>query len=690
MSVARWRIVLVAVALLAAGCRSTPSGPEPAPLDVQLAGQTSFDVERLEQIARDEVARAEEARPSKASIDDAAFALELFYRSEGFADARVHYAYDDVVGASVRARFTVEEGALHRVETLVFSGAETLADDVLKSFFGAATERGVFVRTEIESSARALRDHYNDLGFRRARVDATVRVEGAQESGERPVFVDVAIDEGVHWRIVDVALSGALEALAAEQRELVAPYVGRPYVPRLAFEMRSLILSEYAHRGYPDAVVTTDSQIDEETGEVRVALEITPGPLVVIRSLQIEGNDRTRASVVRDRIAIRGGKRFDEESVRAGTRELYSTGLFESVRVALAPVPDDASTERPLETGEALRDLVVTVVETPAREVRLEPGYGSYEGPRIVAAIEDRNALGRAYRLSLSAHVSELAMGSRLALANTRLFGYPLALSVSLFTEQREEPSFEVERIGTDAVLRRKLSAHVTGSLGYEYRVSDLIDIDGVITSAEEVDEPNVGAVTTSLTYDDRDNVLLPTRGIRARAQAELADAVFGSELDAFSMKFDVSRLFFLGEGITLATTARTGFISPIGDTEIVPIHERMFNGGENSVRSFKEDELGPKDTLDEPTGGEAFSFLSVEYRQRLVGNFGYALFADAGNVQPLVGDYFEYDDFRFGVGIGLRYSLPIGPVRLDLGVNPNPRDGEDDFVLHFSVGFPY
>src|SRR6185503_7143091 len=115
-----------------------------------------------------------------------------------------------------------------------------------------------------------------------------------------------------------------------------------------------------------------------------------------------------------------------------------------------------------------------------------------------------------------------------------------------------------------------------------------------------------------------------------------------------------------------------------------------FFNGGENTVRSFKEDELLPAGTTGDPQGGETATTLNLELRRMITDNLAGALFFDYGNLTEVVQDYFDFPGFRSGVGVGLRYALPIGPVRLDFGVNPDPKDGEDEAVLHFSVGFPF
>ena len=238
--------------------------------------------------------------------------------------------------------------------------------------------------------------------------------------------------------------------------------------------------------------------------------------------------------------------------------------------------------------------------------------------------------------------------------------------------------------------LRRRLHRHVNASLGYGFRFNELKDVDVQVVRPEEIEEPNVGQLSASLVFDDRDDLLLPTRGTRARLQLELAEQSLGSEIDFLRSSLDWSYLWELGPRDGLALSTRGVLVHTLDGLDTLPLHERVFLGGENSVRSFGEDELGPLDASGQPRGGEGSTFISMEWRRRLAGNFGSALFFDGGNVVEHVEDYLHLEEFRFGIGIGLRYTLPIGPLRVDLGFNPAARDQEEDFVLHFAVGYAY
>ena len=125
------------------------------------------------------------------------------------------------------------------------------------------------------------------------------------------------------------------------------------------------------------------------------------------------------------------------------------------------------------------------------------------------------------------------------------------------------------------------------------------------------------------------------------------------------------------------------------GEATAIPIDERFFNGGADTVRSFGERELGPHDNHGHPVGGEFFTVFNVEYTFPIFGELQGAVFTDAGNLLPTSEDI-GLNDMRYAVGAGLRYKLPVGPIRLDYGVNPDPRPFEDFGAFHFSFGFAF
>ncbi len=185
-------------------------------------------------------------------------------------------------------------------------------------------------------------------------------------------------------------------------------------------------------------------------------------------------------------------------------------------------------------------------------------------------------------------------------------------------------------------------------------------------------------------TLDRRDDMMNPTRGWVLTTSADI-DALDGQLAFArVTARYSWYRKY--GKSL-FGFGARAGWIIPISD-ELVPVDLRFFNGGGTTVRSYAERELGPKDISGNPLGGNFYTVLNAEWGFPISRAISGAVFADAGN---LVGDSaVSLDDMRYAIGAGLRYQLPIGPLRIDYGYNPSPKEGDASGALHVSFGFAF
>lgn len=240
---------------------------------------------------------------------------------------------------------------------------------------------------------------------------------------------------------------------------------------------------------------------------------------------------------------------------------------------------------------------------------------------------------------------------------------------------------------GFQPTLSRWLTKH--------WSVSGFVRVKKVFISEVEIEpESLVGSTDYTVaslgfgqTFDLRNNSVLPTSGFLFTTSVEIApngigDVAFVRGLGALSYYIPITAKS------TLSLGARAGIIAPLNDAGL-PIDERFFNGGANTVRSFAELTLGPRDRQGYPLGGQGFTVFNIEYTFPLIGDLYGAVFIDAGNVVSEARD-FGLDDMRYAVGAGLRYNLPIGAIRLDYGLNPSPRDGEAQGALQFAIGVAF
>ncbi len=680
-----------------------PAAAKPKPYKIVFQGNQALNEMALRRAAVDELTAFEKQGQRRSDVDDAAFQMELAYRQAGHAFAAVDY-HIEPVGGELVVTFTVDEGQRVILRKIDLAGNATIDRQTLLPFFEADKSglfgqgKLLFIKSNIESALSQIREFYVSQGYR----DVVVGDAQYSFSDDRTqATVTVSIEEGTRYVVDDILFRGDLipeaeDTLKESRQELL----GKPYFARRRLILRSRLLEIYGNLGYPKTLVDVEEQKGAEPGKVVLAAEITKGPQITISEILIRGNDRTRPKFIRNRLRLKPGDRFSLDRQQRSFSELYKTGLFSKVNLHLEK-----------REGTDQWPLVVEVTEAPGKEVYFEPGWGSYELLRLKAGFREKNLFGTGRIFGLEATGSFKAQSLVARLSDPWFLNTKTKADLSTFYSRREEPSFTRKDLGSALSFTRTLTDRIKATGGYGFRMTDISDVDPEIEAIDEVTDYNYASLKAQATYDSRSDLFFPLQGQRSFLSAEYADSFLGSEITLTRLTAGVRYFISLTQSTVLAMRYRTGLIVPGKDDFILPIAERFFNGGENTVRSFQQSDLGPQDADGNPTGGLANNVINIELRQRLIGNLTGSLFLDLGNVSPnrtreeqgkptydswsdIMSDTFSqyFKDFRTAVGFGLQYQLPVGPARIDFAFNPDrDRDRDEDFfVFHFSVGMAF
>ena len=680
-----------------------PAAAKPRPYKIVFQGIQALNETALRKAAVDELTAFEKQGQRRSDVDDAAFQMELTYRKDGYAFATVDYQIEQVAGELV-VTFAVNEGPRVIVQKIDITGNSTIATQTLLPFFeeGKSGLFGqgqlLFIKSNITSALSQIRDFYISQGYRDAVVG---NAQYSFNDDRTEATVMVAVEEGIRYVVHDILFRGDLipkaeNKLKKSRQELI----GQPYFARRRLILRSRLLEIYGDLGYPNTLVEIKEEQGKERGMVVLSAEITKGPRVTISEILIRGNDKTKEKFIRNRLHLKPGERFKLKRQQKSFRDLYKTGLFTKVDLHLEK-----------QEGTDRWPLVVEVTEAPAKEVYFEPGWGSYELLRLKAGFREKNLFGTGRIFGLEAIGSLKAQSLVATLSDPWFLNTKIKADLSGFYGRREEPSFTRKDKGGSLFFTRTLTDRVKATGGYGFRMTDISDVDPEIEEIDDVTDYDYASLKAQATYDSRNDLFFPVRGQRSFLSAEYADSFLGSDIKLTRLSGGVRYFIPLTKSTVLGMRYRTGLIVPGKDDFNLPIAERFFNGGENTVRSFKQSELGPQDANGDPVGGLAYNVINVELRQRLIGNLTGSLFLDLGNVSPnrtraeqgkppydsqsdIMSDTFNqyFKDFRTGVGFGLQYQLPVGPARVDFAFNPD-RDSdrdEDFFVFHFSVGMAF
>jgi outer membrane protein assembly factor BamA len=412
---------------------------------------------------------------------------------------------------------------------------------------------------------------------------------------------------------------------------------------------------------------------------VPVIVTLSPGPVYKFDGVNVTGLRRLRPSYVRNRFASLEGKNYSPDVLDEKFRELMRTGLFNVLQINPQP-----------EAGNYLR-LDISAEEAKAKEFGFSVGYGTYVGGIVGLSFADRDLFGYGRPLTTSIEISERGYKGEILWDDPHFFESDVELKIRLSAFTFDFDGYSKFEIGA----RTEFSYNITkqyqvGVFGSERRVEIVSnDIKDKFIGDTKYFVSSIGLFHT---LDLRDSPVVPSRGLILGQTFELAANAIGSEIELLRTTARAS--YFIPIGRTLLEVgARAGLVRPLeestSDINAIPIDERFFNGGSTSVRSFGERDLGPHDHRGHPLGGEFYTIFNVEHTFPLYGELQGAVFFDAGNLLPDA-DNPGFSDMRYGIGAGLRYKLPIGPIRLDYGVNPDPREHEDFGAFHFSFGFAF
>ncbi len=640
---------------------------------VEFSGGKSFSEEELTAAVAEQIREFTESGLTPARGDDTAYYLGAFYRKKGFASAHVEY---EIRGD--RLVLKISEGSRSLLLGVIFDGNHAIPEATLWEYFlGATPERLAkepemfpFNAGEISSGADRVRGLYVSEGFLDATVDASkidLTANGTRAS------VTVRIDERQRYTFGDVQFRGQ----TIFPREDLLKAMGEPgdgpfSAAKVTNAQRNIQSFLKAHGYYQADVAVAADPAKAVRGRVDVRFDVTPGHLFHIGEVTATGTDRLRADFLPKRFAHLKGQTYDPEKLDETFREMLRTGLFKNLRIAPKPIGKDE-----------LR-LDLTVEEAKAREVGATIGAGSYEGVSIGIRLADRNLFGRGRPLSLAVDYSQRGLRGELLYVDPWFFDTRFSLRSRLYSSIRDEEGYSKNEVGWRFDLSRKLLPHLELAAFVEQEKVTLttMGIDLAQLGPTDYFLTSVG-LTTSIDY--RDDAINPSRGFIFTNAIDFSTLDGEPAFTRYTLRFSY---YVPIKKLLLAVGARGGLIAPITDRANIPIDVRYFNGGGTTVRSFSERELGPKSASGDPIGGEFFAIFNTELTFPIVGGLQGAVFVDAGNLTS--SDDIGLGEMRYAVGAGLRYKLPIGPLRLDYGLNPSPRADEARGAFHFSFGFAF
>lgn len=576
----------------------------------------------------------------------------------------------------ISLEFFIFEGERFNVKSILLENA-TVSHDTIKEII-SLKEGGYYNPDILDADTETIVEFYQSLGYIYAEVkEPEIIIQ------DNMVSVKFSIKEGPLVRLAKISITNIKSFSEEELLREIPLRIGNPYNEVDISDARRKIIEFYNKKGFAETSVEIERFIYDSSADV--IFNINEGEVIFFGKSIIIGNEQTKPAVIQRELVHNENDFFDYTLLLQERQRLHKLGLFTDIDV------------RALETEGRRKDILYKLNEANAGVVEFGLGFGEYERFRGFIDISYKNLWGMHRQASFRTEFSTLEKRVILSYFDPWFIDRKIAFKTVLLHEDRKEKSldtgdirYRLKRDSASIGIERKISDVMKAEIYYDFSVVKTFDVKpDVILSKEDIGALIISGIRPGLIYDTRDNPFEPKEGILAGLSVKLASDIFLSETDFIKLTLYANRYQSLSKRIVLALSLRGGIAEGLKKTKELPIVERFFLGGRTTVRGYEQDTLGPKGFDGTPTGGNAFLMGNLEFRTDVGKGFGIVGFLDAGNVWKNIRDV-DIKDIKFTTGLGLRYTTPVGPFRIDYGYKLNRERDESSSEIHFSLGHAF
>ncbi|MEA2081986.1 MAG: outer membrane protein assembly factor BamA [Elusimicrobiota bacterium] len=617
--------------------------------------------------------------------------IQDLYKEEGFPKVSVSHFIDepDKKGKSV-VTFYIEEGKKILVSEINLPGVKSYSVKKIKSLMELKKKK-IFNAEKLDPDTAKIKEFYKNRGYARFEISQPY-ISYSDDGGF--VKLTLFVYERGKYNLGDVKFEGAVIKDSAKFADIMKESKfkkGRAYSRKNEERFTAAVNGLYADDGYLKLLLVPEYSYED--GRVNILYKIHEGSQININSIYIEGARRTKEFVIRREIRVNEGDPFRLTEVRESQRRILNLGFFSDVQI----VPTDTHIPDKM-------DLTFQVQEQQTGMLSIGAGYSSVDRLVGTMQISETNFRGMGQKLSLMWEFGARRKNYNLSFTEPYFFGKNLSFNASVYDIDRVKEYVssstvtdkynEHKRGGSIGFGKRFLDIY-NANITYAYESLRLYGTDDVYMLEQKAVAESRGitsSVRTSLTRDTRDYFWDPTTGSIYKFSEETALGIFGGQNFFHRERLQISYFFPIVWKLVFVTNFEAGVVTGYGTTPDVPVYERFYTGGGESIRGYDyRGEIGPSE------GGRFMNVNNFELKFPLVREnnqtvLQWAFFFDCGgawverdDIQWSFGES-EYN-FKRGWGMGIRFKIPAFPVRLDWAKGLDHVKGEAQTQWYFTIG---
>ena len=667
---------------------------------------------------------------NRSVLDEVEQSLTDQYFGQGKYAARVVTKVEELPDNKVRIAIDIVEGDRARIRQINIVGNQSFDDEEIIEEFALKMPNWLsFIRQDdrysreaLQGDLETLRSFYMDQGFADFRIEST---QVALSPDKKDIFITVNLAEGDRYKIADVRLAG--ELILDEQQ--INPYVlvkpGQTYSQRVITQSADLIRLRLGEDGYAFATVEPVPELDKAAKTASITLYVEPKSRVYVRRVNFNGAASVNDEVFRREVRQFEGGYLSNSKLERSKVRIQRLPYIEKVEVNTNPVPGTPD----------LVDVDFDIEEGLPGSFGGGIGYSGSQGFLLNGNFVHTNFAGTGNRIAADVSTGQYRTIYSLSHTDPYTTIDEVSRTVSLayrdITQYTSGASdFSTETFTASVEYGYPITEYQRVILGVNWQESNLLADSYSSAQAKAWVQENGDSFAEKLSgggeiygtnfssfdlvagwvYDSRNRALFADRG--ARHRVILSSTVPGAEVEYYTINYSGAQYVPLGRWFTLAFNVDLGYGDSFGDTTAIVPFKNYFAGGPDTVRGFRENYLGPRDSFGNPYGGNMLVAAQTEVilpipekwraRSRLT------LFFDVGNVfssgdvvftapypnQTVPIDYdFDMGNLKQSVGISAQWLAPLGLFRFSYGFPLNADDptalsyGDDTEEFQFSIG---
>jgi len=634
--------------------------------------------------------------------------LEQQYFSRGKYNVKIESTVTPLERNRVAVKIHITEGAPAKIRQITIIGNEAFSEKELLKQFESTTPGLItwyskldqYSKERLRGDLETLTSFYMDRGYINFEITST---QVSITPDKKDIYITVTISEGKQYKVRETRLAGEFVVPEEDLNKYILIKPDNVFSRRDMTNTVELLTERVGNEGYAFAKVNPITDKNDEDDTVTITFFIDPGKRVYVRRINVDGNDMTRDDVIRQYLGQMEAAPVANSKIQASRGGLLRTGFFDEVTIDKSPVP--GTTDQV--------DLDIKVAERRSGKLTGGVGYSQVDKFAINAGISQDNFLGSG---------EQVAFDFQHTGASTR---YQASFENPFHTVDAVSQAFQVyyqktdlEKINISGYIRDIFGA----GIGYGIPISPLqrmnfgIGYDNTLIKLTEDQSGlslefldfveregrhfNAYNLTSAWVYNKLDRAVYPTRGRVHTLSGRMAAP--GSDLTTY--KIEATSKFYqpLFGSFILFAEGEVSFGDGYGGTSQLPFFQNFYAGGPGSVRGYRDNTLGPRDTTNNPIGGNLRTTATVELIFKLpyveTKSVRTSAFFDAGNVFTTYGETAldqlfgssENEMIRVSAGFAAQWLSPMGPLVFSIAKPLNSKPGDRTEAFQFTVGTAY